>query len=134
MTFNVMLIDDDEAAHTYHKIMMDEAGWSTSQIISRYDVQEAINYLRELNHLKMIDKWPEYIFVDLNMPVKSGYDFIDDLKKINLTLPLPTIFFVSSTKNPTDIDRVKDMKEIKGFKTKFLERDFFESLIQERRI
>ncbi len=126
----VMLVDDDDAAHTYHRIMMKEAGWHDERIISKYNVDEAIEYIGKQLEQPVQEKWPKFIFVDLNMPAKSGYDFIDFMKTIDTHFSFPDIYFVSSTKNPKDIEKVAQIPEIKGFKTKFLEKEFFESLLE----
>ena len=124
----IMLIDDDLAAHVYHKAMIELAGLDKEKVISCYEVDEAIQYLNEAIVNNLEDNWPAYIFVDLNMPIKSGYDFIEEYKSLPRLFPHPHIYFVSSTKNPTDIQKVNKIEMIKGFETKFLEKDFFKTL------
>lgn len=128
--FNLIFIDDDYASHVYHREMAESAGFNTANLTFFFDADEAIIQLKSIYHNQSVDKWPSYIFVDLNMPGKSGYDFVDELK---LTFPLeniPPIFVVSTTKNSYDVEKVKKEPMIKGFETKFLDQDFFRALLK----
>ncbi len=120
-------IDDDDAAHTYHKLMAEEAGFDSTCLISFYNVDSAITDLKDRMEKNDPD-WPIYVFIDLNMPIKSGFDFVDEIKEIVPSEKMPFIYLVSSSKNPMDVDRAREYNIIKGFETKFLEIDFFESI------
>lgn len=126
---NIILIDDDDAAHTYHKVMIEEAGIDVNRVVSFFGVDDAIRYITLLTEGNNPDLWPDYIFIDINMPIKSGFDFIEEFKALNLENKLPVIYFVSSTKNPYDLQRINEIDLIKGFETKFLEKEFFEELM-----
>lgn len=122
-------IDDDDAAHTYHKLMAEEAGFATDHLISFYNVDSAIDHLKSLQNSNSYDYWPSYVFIDLNMPIKSGFDFVDEIESVIDSEKLPDIFLVSSSKNPMDVDKASTYSIIKGFETKFLELDFFTNLL-----
>ena len=127
----LFFIDDDDAAHTYHKLMAEEAGYTPDQLISFYNVDSAIEELEGMIISKNYEHWPNYVFIDLNMPIKSGFDFVDEIESILSSEKLPDIFLVSSSKNPKDVERANKYSIIKGFETKFLELDFFISLINK---
>ena len=126
---NIILIDDDDAAHTYHKVMIEEAGIDVNRVVSFFGVDDAMQYISVLAEGNNKDLWPDYIFIDINMPIKSGFDFIEEFKSLKLTTNVPIIYFVSSTKNPYDLQRINEIDLIKGFETKFLEKEFFEGLM-----
>ena len=126
---NIFLLDDDEASHVYHKISIEEAGIDPAGVKSFYGVDEAIDYLNEIYQSNQLQEWPDYIFIDLNMPIKSGYDFIEVFEAIKVETHNPDLYLVSSTKNPVDIQKVEKMAILKGFESKFLEKEFFEQLI-----
>lgn len=121
-------IDDDEASHIYHRLMAVDAGFTEVEMKSFYNVDDAIATLKSSLSSNDSINWPQYIFVDINMPIKSGYDFIAEVESILPVDRIPLIYFVSSTKNPTDIEKVKSIPLIKGFETKFLEREFFDNI------
>jgi len=124
----ILLIDDEEAAITYHSVMIEDAGLDMDHVKAFNYVDKAIQYLRDLQVQGMSSQWPEYIFLDINMPVKTGFDFIDEFRKLDSNLPNPTIYFVSSSSNPDDLKRVNSLQEVEGMKTKFLEAPFFTQL------
>ena len=125
---NILLIDDDEASHMYHKIMMEDANIDVNACNSFYGSEDAINHIAAIIDTKRDEDWPHFIFVDLNMPIKSGFDFVHEFEQLSHNYPTPLIYFVSSTINPADLKKAEQMKLIHGFKTKFLEADFFASL------
>ena len=49
---------------------------------------------------------PDFIFMDLNMPVMNGFDCLAYLKNQNNYKDIPIIIFTTS-KNPNDINRTK---------------------------
>lgn len=125
---NFLLIDDDEAAHILHKIAIEDAGCDMDTVKSFYNVDSAIQCLKELIESKETANWPKYIFLDINMPLKSGYDFLEEFSKLDSDYKMPKIYMVSSSDNPSDIKKAADSELIHSFKTKFLDRDFIASL------
>ena len=51
---------------------------------------------------------PEFIFMDLNMPVMNGFDCLVYLKNQELYSQIPIIIFTTS-KNPQDISRTRQL-------------------------
>lgn len=51
---------------------------------------------------------PEYIFMDLNMPVMNGFDCLAQLKNQELYRNIPVIIFTTS-KSPHDINRTRQL-------------------------
>ena len=125
---NIMLIDDDEASHILNKVSISDAGVDLNNVNSYYTVDSAILELKSINSNNKKCDWPDFIFLDINMPQKNGYDFIEEFEQINSEFSLPRIYFVSSSINPRDLERAKELKIIHGFKSKFLEKGFIESL------
>ena len=82
-----------------------------------------------LDHLKeVIEKEPklapEIIFLDINMPVMNGWDFLEEYEKIKDSLPqLPRIFILSSTVDPEDYKRAKSYTSVEDFISKPLSKE-----------
>ena len=125
---NFLLIDDDEAAHMLHKIAIEDAGKDLSTVKSYYSVDTAINCLKKIIDSGSTENWPKYIFLDINMPLKTGYDFIEEFSALNSGYEIPKIYMVSSSENPKDIKKASESKIIHSFKTKFLDKEFIASL------
>ena len=124
-------IDDDYAAHVYHELKAKEAGFNDKQMEFYLEANKAIEKLSLMINNQDFKLWPDYVFIDLNMPIKSGYDFVEDVVNLVDAKRLPSIFLVSSSKNAYDNDKVKANPYIKDFETKFLEKEFFENILNE---
>jgi len=127
----ILLIDDDEASHIIHKVSIEDAGVDLSNVASYYSVDQAIGALRSMIETNSKSEWPDYIFLDINMPQKTGYDFVEEFEQLTMEFDIPKIFFVSSSINPRDIQRAEELKIVHGFKSKFIGKEFIESLIEE---
>ncbi len=57
---------------------------------------------------------PSLILIDLNMPVMSGWMFLDELSKLELGKEIP-VFIFSSSINQDDINRSKKYKIVKDY-------------------
>ncbi len=51
---------------------------------------------------------PDIIFLDLNMPLMNGYEFLDFLKKEEAYKNIPVVIFTTSSE-PQDVARVRQM-------------------------
>ncbi|WP_228482263.1 response regulator [Mesonia oceanica] len=73
------------------------------------------------DHLSIIIKenksLPDIILLDINMPIMNGWQFLDEIIKINIPKELK-IFIVSSSENPEDIEKSKEYNFIKDYVVK----------------
>lgn len=125
----IMMVDDDYAAHIFHKIMMEEAGLVDKNIFidECYSVEEAL--MKLANNPTDKNELPEVILIDLNMPKKNGWDFLDAFKQIEFQENKPYIYMVTNSENPFDMRRVAKYNDVVAFKTKFLDKEFFKKLL-----
>jgi len=72
---------------------------------------------------------PELILVDLNMPVMNGWEFLEAFSKIkNKFLKLPPCYIVSSSINPSDIDKAKKIDFVSNYISKPISLEAFERI------
>ncbi len=126
----VALVDDDQIYQfTASKTL--QLTRSVSSIHSFSMAEDAISYLQE--HASDPDHLPDYIFLDINMPVKDGWNFLEDFEKIFETLVKPmTIYMVSSSIDPRDVQRAENNPYIKEYVTKPITIDKLHQLIGRR--
>lgn len=106
------LIDDDRV-HAFVVERMMKKTASNNELIIFNDASHALHYFGKTTE---IDKIPDIIFLDINMPVIDGWSFLDEFEKIKDTLPKQIdIYMVSSSNNPFDKARAQTLKMVKGY-------------------
>jgi len=77
------------------------------------DAQTALNQLsKELS----IEDSPDIILLDINMPVMDGWQFLEEFKKIHPKLKKkPTIYLVTSSVLPSDIEKAKSISLVSDY-------------------
>ncbi len=106
---SVLLIDDDAISNVFNSMIL-KRNYPSVQIHATCGASEAIDYLKG----NPLDK-PTIIFLDLNMPVMNGWDFMEEYKKLNLGID---VVLVTSSDDIGDIARSKDFVEIKHYLVK----------------
>ena len=66
--YKVLLIDDEEPMHLAIRSLVDWAALYLREPISAYNGQEGLRYMERLH--------PDIAFVDMNMPLMNGVDFL----------------------------------------------------------
>lgn len=91
MNFKILIIDDDPGVLYYHEMMVMESGLSSNPNCFNNPLS-ALEYL-ESNSNKNVDF---LIFLDLNMPRMSGWEFLDKLNEIKLEINYKVVIVTSS--------------------------------------
>lgn len=99
--FTILLADDDDDDCMFFKDALEELFLPVLLTIVN-DGAELIRFL-ESNSADL----PSMIFLDLNMPRKSGIECLSEIKKNEKTQPLPVIIY-STSSNPDVIDLLYD--------------------------
>ena len=63
---------------------------------------------RALELLHNEETFPDYIFLDLNMPRMNGFEFLAAVKKSKILKNIPVIVY-STTSQPSQIEKVKKL-------------------------
>lgn len=72
---------------------------------------------------------PQIIFLDINMPVMNGWDFLMELEKEKAHFKkIPDIYLLSSTVDPEDYTKAKKFLLVKDFISKPLSKEALEKI------
>ena len=86
----------------------------------------AIDYL---NSLSEDSPQPDIIFLDINMPVMNGWDFLEELAKVKSRFKtLPRIYLLSSTVDPEDYKKAKNYSLVEDFISKPLSKEALQNI------
>lgn len=77
--------------------------------------------------------FPEVVFLDIDMPIMDGWEFLDNLSCVNFKKPI-TIYLVSSSINPADINRAKKSNKISQFYSKPITHDMLKKMLSEHNL
>jgi len=75
---------------------------------------------------------PSIIFLDLNMPIMNGWDFLDAFCKSNESgLDNTIVYIISSSVDPRDLVRIKDYAVVKNYILKPITANDLEAIQKE---
>lgn len=89
--YNLLLADDDEDDCDFFKDALDELGVSVNLVIVNDGVQ-LMNFLLDDEQANL----PDILFLDFNMPRKSGFECLTEIKENDELKHLPVIVFSTS--------------------------------------
>jgi CheY-like chemotaxis protein len=126
---NVLLVDDDEGTNFLNERIIRLSGY-VNNIVKAHNGIQALEYLK----LKINSKHPqpEFILLDINMPAMNGWEFMEAYSQLDEAQKAQIIIVMLSTSlNPDDEKRAREIKEINDFRSKPLTMKMFTDLVEE---
>jgi CheY-like chemotaxis protein len=122
----VLLVDDDVPTNYIHRRIVQNTNIEVN-VKSITSAQEALDYLTFSGKYEHDDTLrPGIIFLDINMPGMSGWDFMEEYGKIDAAHKARTIVIMLTTSlNPDDELMASANKEIVTYMHKPLNEDAF---------
>lgn len=121
-----MLVDDDPINNMFNKMLINKI-FPSATLISFEEPLKALNHLKESFDRSAIEK--TILLLDINMPVMSGWEFLDEFENMDQSIKEKLLIYIlSSSINPTDIDKAKSNNNVIDFIEKPLSADFLRSL------
>lgn len=114
---SVLLIDDDEI-NNFISIKLIKKALLNTEIMACLNGKFAIEQLSDIQR-KDPAKMPDYILLDINMPIMNGWEFLDEFKRLNIDPQGKSkIYIISSSVFSNDINKAKSYPLVKDFISK----------------
>ena len=112
----VLLVDDDSINLLLCEILSQKEGFA-EKCIKCFNGQEALNFLKSTVEQQLMA--PELIFLDINMPVMNGWDFLKEFEELKpLLIRVPKIVVLSSSPDPKDVTKAFSYATVINFISK----------------
>ncbi|SHM43675.1 response regulator [Flavobacterium xinjiangense] len=121
MLEQILCVDDDPITLMLCKKVIVKASFS-KEIITSQNGEEALQYFNTLKYANTehpTKKHPQLIFLDLNMPVMGGWEFLDHFNSLEFSeFKNIKVIVLSSTIDPEDIEKSKTYPMVIDFLSK----------------
>lgn len=114
---SILLVDDDEI-NNFISIKLIKKALLNTEITACLNGKFAIDQLLEISR-KDPSKLPDYILLDINMPIMNGWEFLDEYEKLDIDpAGKSKIYIISSSVFSNDISKAKSYPLVKDFISK----------------
>lgn len=112
----VMLVDDNDTDNFISKRIIEITKFA-KEVEIKNSGKSALEYLEQ--NKNNVDRLPNIIFLDINMPIVDGFVFLYEFEKFNETIrDKCKVIILSSSDNKRDIDKIINNDHVIKFITK----------------
>lgn len=119
-----LLVDDSKATNFFNKTVLQRTG-QVEEVFIAENGKEALAYLEEGNI-------PEIIFLDINMPIMSGWEFLLAYQQLGKAWQSSVIILMlGASLSESEMIRARSFSQVKGFEEKMLTKTIVSSIIDK---
>ncbi len=128
MLDKILCIDDDPITLMLCKKVISKSSFS-DEIITSQNGEEALHYFNTIKQNEDKNHYPQLIFLDLNMPVMGGWEFLDYFTSAEYSdFSSTKVIVLSSTIDPEDLEKAKKYPMVIDFLSKPITQSMLEYL------
>ncbi len=110
---SVMLIDDDDTVNFYNEFLLKDRGITDNVIIAE-NGEKGLQYLEKCAREGL--QFPSLIFLDINMPVMNGFEFIEAYQELpDGQKAKALVVMLTTSMHPEDLKRAEQFDAIKEY-------------------
>ena len=122
----IMLVDDDQNDNFFHEREIKKINPAIT-VIEKTTGLDGLEYLESNKENKEV--MPDLIFLDINMPILDGWDFLEKYKQLDKELQdLVVIIMLSTSGYPEDIERAMSYSCVSDYIIKPLTKEKLENI------
>lgn len=109
---SVMLVDDSEIDNFINSKMIEACGYAEN-VYMHTSSKSALEFLQNMQQMKNVSPFllPEVIFLDVNMPIMDGLQFLEEFQKLKPSFVSSCkIYLLTASQNPLDMERARKNK------------------------
>ena len=114
----IMLIDDNEIDNFINEKII-KASLFSENVYVHTSSKSALEFLKNIETSKTLlakDFLPTYIFLDINMPLLDGFQFLDEFEKFSPDfVNNMKVVMLTTSLNPSDIEKSRKYKSVVKF-------------------
>ncbi len=123
------VIDDDDVSQFMVRKAV-EHSQRVARLIFFANGEEALHTIRD--HRDQPDALPDLIFLDINMPVMDGWEFLEEFGQFKAAIGKRIIIYmISSSVDERDVNRARHLSTVSGYIVKPITRDKFVDILDE---
>ncbi len=130
----ILLVDDDPATNFLNNFIITKSNMAKEVAVVENGLS-AINYLSCVKEFFQRDQHcvpPDIIFLDINMPVMNGFEFLDAFKKLTSKQQLKSkIFVLTSSLHNRDKEKIATYSFVQGYYSKPLSEETLLSVVKK---
>lgn len=133
MIKRLLCIDDDKTTLMLIKMVIEKASFA-KEVVTAMNGKEALEFYHNLLKEPADKKadYPRLIFLDLNMPIMGGWEFLDEfVSNLLPQFPDTKVVILSSSANPVDKEKAKQYNSIIGYISKPITADLLKMLVKK---
>lgn len=125
----IVFIDDDIATNFLHQRSAEQA--NCAKVVKTFlSAVDALDYLKNDKSEDYIR--PNLIFLDINMPIMNGWEFIEEYEKLDPSLQSDFVLIMLTTSlNPLDKEKARALNLIDDFQNKPLTCNGLLNIVEE---
>ncbi|MFD2550267.1 response regulator [Bizionia sediminis] len=126
----IAIIDDNLIFRKVTSMHLQKLGFLTDDILVFENGQEIFDFIK--HHINNIAQLPKTLFLDLNMPIMDGWDFLKQLQQLKIEhLYQPQIYIVTSSVDDKDYNDAMRSQSVHGFLVKPINAASLQGLLQK---
>ena len=124
----VICIVDDDDVYQYTITRALKSDRLVKKILVFSDGEEALDFVTD--NIGKKENLPDVIFLDVNMPIMDGWQFLEEYVKIKPRVGKQiTIYMVTSSVDPVDVEKAEKFQEISDYLVKPIQPDQLRELV-----